>query len=550
MVLKQRPPLLVTVSTAVLLVLGGAAAYFGIGQRLSSGPKLPVGMELVPSDALMALTLTTDENQWTRLRQLGTPESQKSLDRLLVAWRDRIISANGYRFKSDIQPWLGDQVTLAFLPKSGDSEGATELVLVMPIADISKAQAILSEPQDGITWVGRDYKDIAIQSIKTAKGETYESAVLGSQWLVLASGAKAIEAVIDSVEGDASMLNNDAYRQAFRHLKLSSAMVQLYINAPVAAEVLAGSDTLPEINGLVAAANLLPNGLNIEAATWLGPEDQPVYRDMVNAPAMAPQRLPDSTVLMASTSSIGPLWQALKDADQLNALLPVSSESLAKGLRAQTGLDMDNDILPWLAGETALGLLPPATVTESAVPMGQLALVADVADRDAAEATWEQLNEAMVSRFRFDVESLQINSQPMSKLVSLYGGIAMGHGWLEPDVTFFGMGTEVLDEIAPRPSKSLKANRAFQTLLDISPSENSGYFFVDVDRLNELEGTLPFPTLPDGFLFSTVKSIGITTSVKDERSLSYDIFVELPKGRRVRALPESTIAPEQSPETP
>ncbi|MEO1510041.1 MAG: DUF3352 domain-containing protein, partial [Cyanobacteria bacterium J06633_23] len=129
--------------------------------------------------------------------------------------------------------------------------------------------------------------------------------------------------------------------------------------------------------------------------------------------------------------------------------------------------------------------------------------------------------------------------QPISKLVSLYGGIAMGHGWLEQNVTFFGMGTEVLDAIAPRPSKSLKANRAFQTLLDISPSENSGYFFVDVDRLNELEGTLPFPTLPDGFLFSTVKSIGITTSVQDERSLSYDIFVELPKGRRVRALPES-----------
>ncbi|MEL6935291.1 MAG: DUF3352 domain-containing protein [Cyanobacteria bacterium J06607_17] len=539
MVLKQRPPLLVTVSTAVLLVLGGAAAYFGIGQRFSSGPKLPMGMELVPSNALMALTLTTDENQWTRLRQLGTPESQKSLDRLLVAWRDRIISANGYRFKSDIQPWLGDQVTLAFLPKSDDGGGAAELVLVMPIADLSKAQEILSEPQDGITWVGRDYKGIGIQSIKTAKGETYESAVLGSQWLVLASGAKGIEAVIDSFEGDASMLNNDAYRQAFSHLKMSSAVAQLYINAQVAAEVLASSDTLPGINGLVAAANFLPNGLDIEASTWLGPEDQPVYRDMVNAPAMAPQRLPDSTVLMASTSSIGPLWQALKDADQLNALLPVSADSLAKGLRAQTGLDIDNDVLPWLAGETALGLLPPAVVTESAVPMGQLALVADVADRDAAEATWEQLNEALVSRFRFDVEPLQINSQPISKLVSLYGGIAMGHGWLEQNVTFFGMGTEVLDAIAPRPSKSLKANRAFQTLLDISPSENSGYFFVDVDRLNELEGTLPFPTLPDGFLFSTVKSIGITTSVQDERSLSYDIFVELPKGRRVRALPES-----------
>ncbi|MEA5464376.1 DUF3352 domain-containing protein [Leptothoe sp. PORK10 BA2] len=551
MVLKQRPPLLVTVSTAALLVLGGAAAYLGIGSRLSSGPKPPMGMELVPSDALMALTLTTDESQWTRLRQMGTPESQRGLDRWLVTWRDRIISANGYRFRTDIQPWLGEQVTLAFLPKSATSKGATEMVLVVPIADSSKAQEILSEPQEGITWVGRDYKGVSIQSITTAAGETYESTVLGSKWLVLASGTKGIEAVIDSSEGGVSMLNNDDYQQAFKHLNISSAMAQVYINVPVAASVFTGSDTLPEINGLVAAANLLPNGLDIEASTWLGPEDQPVYRDMVNAPAMAPSRLPADTVIMVSTSSIGPLWQALKDAERINGLLPVSSESLAKGLKTQTGLDIDNDILPWLGGEAAFGLLPPADDDrpESTIPMGQLALVADVADRQAADVTWEQLNEVLVSRFRFDVEPLQINSQPVSKLVSFPGGIAMGHGWLDQDVTFFAMGPDILDQIAPRPDTSLRTNRAFKTLLDTSPQDNSGYFFVDVERLTELQGTLPFPILPDGLFFSALRSLGVTTRVQDERSLSYDIFVELPKGQRVKPLPESKIAsPEKDPD--
>ncbi|MEM9264787.1 MAG: DUF3352 domain-containing protein [Cyanobacteria bacterium P01_F01_bin.13] len=537
MVLKQQPPLLVTVSTAVLLVLGGAAAYLGIGQRLSAEVKLPVGMELVPSDALVTLTLTTDENRWTRLRQLGTPESQKSLDRLLVTWRDRIISANGYRFRTDIQPWIGDEVTLAFLPSGGGA--TTELALIAPIADPAKAQEMLSAPQDGINWVGRDYKDIAIQSIKTAKGETYESAILGNKWLVLASGPKGIESVIDSSEGGASMATNNAYRQALKHLQMPSALAQLYINIPVAGEVLLGSDALPEINGLVAAADLLPYGLDIEASTWLGPEDQPVYEDMINARSLTLQRLPKSTVLMMSTSTIGSLWKALSEADGVNALLPISVESLTKGLRTQTGLDIENDILPWLAGEVAFGLLPPASenAAELPIPMGQLALVADVADRDAAEVTWEQLDEVMASRFRFDVEPLQINSQPVSQLVSYYGGIAMGHGWLDETVTFFGMGPEVLDEIAPRPGETLKANRAFQTLLDISPQENSGYFFVDIEQLAELQGTLPFPTLPDGNLFSAMKSIGITTSVKDERSLRYDIFIELPKGRRVKPLP-------------
>ncbi|MGD1857262.1 MAG: DUF3352 domain-containing protein [Leptolyngbyaceae cyanobacterium] len=542
MVLKQRPPLLVTISTAVLLVLGGAAAYFGISQRLAAGPELPAGMELIPDDALIALTLTTDENQWTRLRQLGSPESQKLLDRWLVTWRDRIISANGYRFRTDIEPWIGDQVTIAFLPKASGQEESMELVMVAPIAEPLKAQDLLSEPQDGISWVGRNYKDVAIQSVTATSGETYETTVLGSQWLVVASGPQGVEAIIDnSLDASTSMASNEAYRRAFRHIDLSSAPAQIYINAPTAANALSGKDTLPGINGVVAAADLLPNGLTIDAVTWLGPEDQPVYRDLKNSRSTMSQRLPESTVLMVSTSSIGPVWQALSEAEQLNAILPVSVNSLSKGLKTQTGLDLNNDILPWLSGEFAMGLLPPSDA--SPLPTGELALVAEVTDREAAMATWMQLNEVLTSRFRFEVETKEVNSQPVNQLVSFYGGISMGYGWLDNDVTFFGMGSEVLDAITPRPNPSFRSNRAFQTLLDRSPQDSSGYFFVDVARLGELQGTLPFPPLPEGALFSAIKSIGVTTHVQDERSLSYKIFVELPKGRRVKPLPTENIRP-------
>lgn len=543
MVLKQRPPLLVTVSTAILLVLGGAAAYFGLRQRLATTAKLPLGMELVPDNALVTLTLTTDENQWTRLRQLGTPESQKSLDRLLVTWRDRILSANGYRFRTDIEPWIGDQVTLAFLPAAG-GDGATERVLLVPIEEPLKAQELLSEPRDGVNWVGRDYRDIKIQSIKTATGETLESAVLDRQWLVLASGTSGIEAVIDSFDGEGSMVDSNAYRQAIKYVQMPSSLVQLYVNVPEAAAVLAGSTALPGINGLVAAVDLLPNGLDIEASTWLGPEDQPVYGDMANGRSWTPERLPESTVLLLSTGSIGPLWQALSEAEQLTALLPITPTALTEGLKTQTGLDFENDILPWLGREVTFALLPPAerdnATPSTTEPMGQLALMADVSDRDAAEATWTQLDEVMASRFRFDVQPSQ--ALPINRLVSYYGGIAMGYGWLDKNVTFFGVGAEVLDEIAPSPRKSLKANQSFQTLLDISPQEHSGYFFIDLDRIYDLQGTVPFPTLPDGSIFSAVKTLGVTTTVQDERNLSYDIFVELPKGRRVKPLPGADVS--------
>ncbi|MEM9979089.1 MAG: DUF3352 domain-containing protein, partial [Cyanobacteria bacterium P01_D01_bin.2] len=532
--------LLVTVGTAVFLVLGGAAAYLGVTQRLSARANIPAGMALVPKDALATLTLTTDQTQWTRLRQLGTPESQRVLDRLLVTWRDRIISANGYRFRTDIQPWIGDQVTVAFLPGAGQGEQ----VLLVPLSDPLQAQTRLSEPPDNVTWVGRDHQGVDIQSIKTAAGETFESAVLGSKWLVLASGASAIEAVVDSFDGGPSMLDSDAYRQATK--RLPNAMAQLYVNVPAAADALARRDTVPGINGLVAAVTPLTNGLDMDVSTWLGPEDRPIYRDMVNAQSPMPERLPDSTVLMVSTGSIGPMWQALNGADRLTARLPFSAESLAKWLKTQTGLDMENDILPWLAGEVAFGLLPPTgeVTTESPSTMGQLALLAEVADRDAAEATWAQLEETMQNRFSFEARP---QSPSVNQLVSYHGGIAMGYGWLEDSVTFFGLGPDVVGAIAPRPSKTLQTNRAFQTLLGTSAAKNSGYLFIDISRLEELQGILPFPTLPEGPLFSAIQSIGVSTHVEDERRLGYDIFIELPKGRRVKPLPEPDIPSKNQP---
>ncbi|MEO0869027.1 MAG: DUF3352 domain-containing protein, partial [Cyanobacteria bacterium J06642_11] len=122
-----------------------------------------------------------------------------------------------------------------------------------------------------------------------------------------------------------------------------------------------------------------------------------------------------------------------------------------------------------------------------------------------------------------------------------HGNPAMGHGWLDQNVTFFGVGKDMVNALAPRPSRPLQANPAFQTLLEISPSETSGYFFMDLNHIQELQGTLPFPTLPDAPIVSAIQSIGVTTSVQNERTLRYDIFVELPKGRRVKPLPGGNI---------
>jgi len=186
--LSKKPPLLFTLGTALLLVGGGAIAYFNLPQRTRLGGEVPAVAKLVPQETLMTLSVSIQESQWNRLRQFGTPDTQRQFDQLLLQWQDKLLTANGYRFKRDIAPWVGNDATLVFLPQTSDASGRPQVVMLMPIADPVKARALVSEPKDAaVSWVGRDYKGVTIQSVKTATGEPLETAVLGTDWLVVAN---------------------------------------------------------------------------------------------------------------------------------------------------------------------------------------------------------------------------------------------------------------------------------------------------------------------------------------------------------------------------
>lgn len=173
---KLNPYTVVAAGTAIALALGGYLGY-----RLARGSgmgaaDLPAGVEILPQDAVMTLTVTTNEGQWRRLRGLGTLQSRSQFDAQLVRWRDRVLTANGLEYRRDIQPWVGEDVTLAFLPLDSettpspspspapdetpqaspeaspeglatliDPEQPLPLVAILPIADAGRAQQVLEK---------------------------------------------------------------------------------------------------------------------------------------------------------------------------------------------------------------------------------------------------------------------------------------------------------------------------------------------------------------------------------------------------------------------
>lgn len=592
---------------AAILLGGGAIAAFNFAQRAPRSLS-PAGTQLVPQTALATMTVTTDELTWTKLRQFGTPETQEQFDTLLRQWKELLFTANGYSFKRDIKPWIGDRVTLALLSApqptadepsiEGFAAAAQNLVLVVPIAEPLKAKSLLGDQGKASELKGdeRTYKGINITTIET-ESATVQTAVIGTNWLLLSNSAAGIEQAIDTHKGRRSLLNVAGYRKAATRIESPQPpgknFAQIYLNVPNLTQALqpptgaqprASIIPLQGSQGIVATALIESEGIRLEGTSWLLPKNDLAYSELKNESGEMPRRLPDNTLIMMSGSNLQTFWQGFKKSNTSPPFFP-NPQNLESGLLTQTGLDLNEDVLPWAAGEFALGVLPPVTETteteqgstEEQTAEGQTAeqntaeqetaeepaaegnssaliepnienapllLMVQTNDRQLAESAWQQLDDVMASRYRYEVTTREFEGGSITQWMSPFEGVQFSHGWLPGNVTFFAVGAGAAEAIAPKPAKTLAEVRQFQTLTSKAPRPNNGHFYLDLEQINALQGDVfPLPDLPEEGTVSAIKAIGLTATVGDGkaipgeyRTMDYDLYVKLNKGGKPNPL--------------
>ncbi len=553
---------------AVILLGGGAIAALNFSQR-SPRSLSPAGAQLVPQDALATITLTTDEIAWNKLRQFGTADSQTQFDQLLTKWKDQLFTLNGYSFKRDINPWIGDRITLALLPTAeseaqGLSAATQNIVLIAPIADPVKAKSLLqSGPQrSSITWEDRSYKKISIKTIQTAEGQSVEAAVIGADWLLLSNTAAGIEQAIDTYRGKRSLRDNTGYRSATAALSdpqpLGKSFAQLYLNIPVATKALKtpeGAATgqqgslipLQGSQGIVATALIESEGVRFLGTSWLLPKNDLVYGELSNEADDMSRRLPSDTLLALSGSNLQQTWQALSEGNVSLPFFP-DAQNLRAGLLTQTGLDIEEDIMPWASGEFAFGLLKPVAkppeaegeqkktnqngVSDSeAIAAAPLLLMVQTNDRTTAESVWAQIDDVMINRYRYQVETTDLPEGSVTRWISPFRGVQFSHGWLPGNVTFFAVGSDITEALIPAPTPPLAGTRLFQTLTSEAPTSNNGQFFLDLAKINQTDGVFPLPQLGQIGPTSAIEAIGLTSTVGD-RTMDYDLYIKLSKAAK------------------
>ncbi|MEH2135573.1 DUF3352 domain-containing protein [Nostoc sp.] len=559
---NNKPSLVLTLSAAGLLIGAGSVAYWLLGQRQISSSDLLVGANIIPGDALFAVSLTTDPQQWQKLRQFGTKETQAELDKNLVELRDRFLTNNGYDFQKDIAPWVGNDVTIAILAPATASKAAPKpvttnedaasdqqsMVMVLPVKNPEIAKNILAQPKtlkQG-KWIDRIYQGIAIKQSEGQAGENFSAALLGERFLVITDSPKATERAIDAYKNQTSLATTGGFAENFPKIANDQPFSQFYINVPTAAKIAAASPNRPipaqvlaqlqNNQGLAGTMTLEAEGIRFKGVSWLNPNSQRVLAVENNAGKMQ-SRVPAETLMMLSGGNLQRLWGDYVLTSQGNPLSPIAPEQLRGGIKSLTTLDLDKDLLSWMKGEFSLSVIPSSPKEGSPDNFRSgLVFMVQGSDRNSAEASIKQLDDVMRNQYQFQVQPAKVAGQPVVNWVSPYGTLTATHGWLDGNVAFLVVGAPITDKIVPKPNNTLSSTIPFQQTVPTEPNPTNGQFFLDVERTVK---NFPLPTLISNqqTLLDATRSIGMTSAVSDSRSNLYDIFITLKKVSNTTPLP-------------
>lgn len=563
---KNRKPWLIALGAAVLIIGGASAAYFLLLQRHIFLGNTPVGAKFIPQDALVTASISTDAAQWQQLRQYGTPEIQAAMEAQLKQLQENLLTANGYNYEQDIKPWLGKTVMIAYLPaNTATPTGASFInqpdLIVLPIEKPAEAKQLLEKAKSQLDQklATRTYKDIQIRETKKNNAQNYSVAILDT-FLVVTKNPQTIERVIDTYKSTASITVTPGYAENLAKISDSSAFAQLYLNSSVVWAAAAANSLRPippdklaatqQRQGVAATVNLEPEGMRFRGISWLKPNSTQKYQ-VENKTNTLARRLPADTLMMFSGGNLSQFWQDNAENADSNPLSLISPNNLSATLKSAFGLSFEEDLLPWMDGEFSVAMLPasPEALTQQgqSVQLGAgVVLMIQASDRPRAEKTFQQLDQIMATRYQFQVEKTEVKNQSIVNWNSPLGGLNASHGWLDGNVAFLSLGAPVSSTFAPKPQAPLSDNQLFQQTVPTQPNPSNSKIFIDVDRAIN-NGTFNLSQLlsqEQRMLAKGMRSIGVTAAIKDQRSLRFDLFLQM-KIIPPSPSPSPTLAPTQ-----
>jgi hypothetical protein len=505
------------------------------------GKSSPAAAMFVAKQAPLMLSVLVHPDALASLdaQLIAQGRSPLSVEQLTQAW----LAPAGLTYDRDVQPWVGDEVTLAVttadLDRNPDNGNQPGYLLALRHTDRQRADQFLqtlwrSQAIAGSDLVFERYAGVTITTHTSSSLDatpTLASATV-DQFILLANHPKVLQQALNTVQVANLSIAQDRHYQAALAQERDRLAVMM-VNIPQFLDWLvptADPAPLPLLTSLLATVRLGTHGLVIDgslfsAAGQLLPRQTPV----LSAPVGALTHIPRSSVMVAAGTNLAQHWQQITQRLTGYRRPQRWLADLRHTQQQQWGIDIPEDLLPHLTGEYALALLPtqPAFQDWILVTQTSPALTAALHTLDDV-ATAQGVS---IGRFTLKDETITtwatLTLTPPLQLTAQVQGLYATVG----NYTLLASSLPAMEAALAAPAQSFLGDANFQQAIAPFQTPNDGYLYLNWQHLRgAIAQKIPlfsFITSPQTPLITDVDELAITSYGSDTQAQTGAAFLHL-----------------------
>lgn len=561
--MKQRSFFLI-VGVLVLLLTGIGGFWLVRESPLSlrgGSQSTPAAAMFVPKQAPVMVSMLVNPNRIESLAQVVSGSERRKLRTQLQQLKTSLFANTGLDYKRDVQPWIGDELTLAVTNTDIDRDAANGqqpgYLMAIATKNAAKSREFLDLLFSKRAVAGKDltfeqYEGIKLisdqpRSISNQQGATSQNlagAVVGDSFVLFANHPKVIRDAINNVQApDLNLATSSQYQQALTLLP-SRPIGLSFLNLP---SVVAWQNLKPvaqTYESQIIALELNRKGLLAQTALLAAPNQNSSPAPTLSQPVEALKYIPDAISLAISGSDLShlentdlnQLWQQTTASGAGEGLSRLINQPLA--LQARWGIDLTKDIFSWVQGEYALGILPREGQTPDLIFVAQKSDAAEqgishldeIAQQQGLSATPLPLENQKVSAWtQLTTVPSSSNTDTAITLRAKVQGVHTTVGNYE----IFTTSVEAMDAALKAPKNgALIDSPKFKASIAPIPTPNAGYVYLDWAASHSmLERQLPILKLLEVAgkpFFNNLRSLTVSSYDKTE-ALKAGVFFQLSK---------------------
>ncbi|MEG4959713.1 MULTISPECIES: DUF3352 domain-containing protein [unclassified Microcoleus] len=488
---------------------------------LAGGPTTtPAAAVFVSKQAPLLASMLVNPDRLEALRQVfATPEERSRSHAEFEQIKKSLLANTGLDYSRDIQPWIGDEITLAVtdIDFDGDSKNGkqTGFLLAVSSQNADRSQKFLDsywrkQSRADKTVQSELYKGVQLTYKKSPTANKKNSpispfnplslpnstlprsfataAIRGSSdtgnnpsFVLFANSPNVIRDAINNVEAANLNLNNSPnYHKAFQQLT-QGRIALAFVNLPQSA-----TEQNPQVslNSLAVAVGVNRRGLLAQTALVTSREN--TASPTLSEPVKALQYIPSASPFAIASTDLRNFWADLSSAVSTNAELSKLVDRTLADIQQVWSVNLQQDIFNWVQGEYALAVLPNSsnradwifaaeTSADSQQAIDKLDEIARSKEYSIGSFTLRNQKITAWTQLTTSQNSGKQNNRK-SVLETQAKGVRAAVGKYE----IFTTSVEAMDAaLEAAETGSLVVNQDFQTSIEPLPPSNDGYFYLD-----------------------------------------------------------------------